>query len=369
LTQDTNERPHAAFYRLLHEAAQGGQAKVDALIALMQRTVFVVPWPGEIEGYRTLVNSQKIAALPIFTERSELDTAARRYGWLSPDGTAPAVEIGAREAFHHARNQGLMLVVVDIAADHCVEVSRDEIEPLLSASARRESSGPFAGAGRLSSTLMRTVKAGSRATPPPGTLEPAIRAPTPPVGSLRAAERVAPPSEPTPPPGVDRGDAPRRRDETPGVLRRGDTAPGTPSSMRPAAPREPIAPPDRRTPVRMPSAVLPAVGPAPTMSGVVRPSARLAPATAVPTDELLDQLEALLRAYPEVEWACVGATAEGPALGLRIDARVRQRVDEIAARIATATMPTPAAAVLLDDPQHFRAAKSEALVFYPWRRK
>ena len=163
MTGEIQDRQTAALYRLLAEGAQGGQAKVDALLALMQRTVFVVPWGAGAEGYRTLVNSQNVVALPVFTERDQLETAARRYGWLAADGSAPAVEVGARQALHYARSNQLAFVVVDIAADHALEVSREELEPLLTPAARRESSGPFAGAGRISSTLMRAVKP-SRAT-------------------------------------------------------------------------------------------------------------------------------------------------------------------------------------------------------------
>ena len=39
MTQDPQDRQNSPLSRLLTEAAQGGQAKVDALIALMQRTV------------------------------------------------------------------------------------------------------------------------------------------------------------------------------------------------------------------------------------------------------------------------------------------------------------------------------------------
>jgi hypothetical protein len=45
------ERQNEALKRLLTDAAQGGQAKVDALVALAQRTLWIVPWEG-VEGYR-----------------------------------------------------------------------------------------------------------------------------------------------------------------------------------------------------------------------------------------------------------------------------------------------------------------------------
>lgn len=345
LSHDAHERQTAALHRLLSEAGQGGQAKVDALIALMQRTVFVVPWPAGVDGYRTLVNSTGVAALPLFTERSQLETAARRYGWLGPDGSIPAVEVGARQAFHYARAQSLAFVVVDIAADHCVEVTRDEFDPLLSPAARRESSGPFAGAGRISSSLIQAVRPSARNTPAPGTVEPVIRAPTPPPGSLPAAGR----------PGTSPGTLPAARPaSSPGTL--------------PAASDRVTVPEPGAQPRRPPSGALPRVGPTPTLPGALLPSTKLAPPVPPPSDELLERLEAVLRDYPEIEWACAGHGPAGMVIGLRVEPRVRQRVDEIAGRIAsTAGQVLPV--VLLDDPTHLRAARSEALVFYPWRRR
>ena len=70
----------------------------DALVALAQRTVYLVPWPGGIDGWRTLVNRDGIAALPLFTDLSQLETAGRRFGWLDPTGKVPHAETGARAA-------------------------------------------------------------------------------------------------------------------------------------------------------------------------------------------------------------------------------------------------------------------------------
>lgn len=174
----TTDAQLAAFRRLLSDAHRGGQAKVDALLALVQRTIYVVPWPGGIEGWRSLVNRDGVAALPIFTDRSELEEAARRYGWLDARGEAPFAEIGARAALNYAVRENLSYVVVDIAAQHALELTREEFEPLLSASARRDSQGPYAGAGKISSSLIRAV----RPTPPPGSLT-APQAEIPPPGS------------------------------------------------------------------------------------------------------------------------------------------------------------------------------------------
>src|SRR5689334_17850537 len=191
-----------AFRRLLVDAAAGGQSKVDALVALSQRTVWVATWPGGGEGYRTLTNSSGSAALPIFTTESMLEEAARRYGWMNPDGSIPSREVGARDALRHAIAHNLQFVVVDIGEPHSLEVERAGLEPLLSRRSRSGDSGPYAGTGRLSSELIQAV----RPTPPPGSIPAATGGTprsgsgvvrfTPSPGSIPAVPRRATPSQP-----------------------------------------------------------------------------------------------------------------------------------------------------------------------------
>jgi hypothetical protein len=52
-------------------------------------------------------------------------------------------------------------------------------------------------------------------------------------------------------------------------------------------------------------------------------------------------------------------------LALRIDPRMRKRLEPLAEEVAKAS---GLVVVTLDDPAHFKAAKGEALVFFPWRR-
>lgn len=107
-------------------------------------------------------------------------------------------------------------------------------------------------------------------------------------------------------------------------------------------------------------------GPAhPNATAQILPSTRIFPPGTTPDDALLDKLEAMLRGYPEVEWACIGSANAQPALGLRIDQRMRKRLDALADAVAKAS---GLAVVTLDDPAHFKAAKGEAFVFFPWRR-
>ena len=137
---DRTDRNEEAFRRVLTEGNAGGQAKVDALTALSQRTVLVAQWSPNGEGYRTLVNSTGEAALPVFTTEEEMYSAARRFGWLDPAGKVPFREIGAREALRYAVGHQVAYVVVDIAAEHTLEASLSDIEPLLGPPARRNSS-------------------------------------------------------------------------------------------------------------------------------------------------------------------------------------------------------------------------------------
>ncbi len=275
-----------AFRRLLSDGNAGGQAKIDALLALSQRTVYVATWTPDGGGYRTLINSAGDAALPIFTTPAELLEAGRRFGWLDTQGNIPMKEVGAREAIRQAVAHEVAFVVIDIAAAHTLEVARSELEPLLTAQARRESDGPFAGVGRISTSMMRAV------TPAGGSPRPNVPAP----------------------------------------------------------------------------AVSATFG-----SGT---SVELSPLAATPEESLLKALADVLRGYPEVEWASLanvsrGPTSPIPTVGLRVDTAYRARVQEILTRVREAgdAMGASLDCLLLDDAQVMRAARSQGLVFYPWRRR
>ena len=138
------DRPTAALHRLLADAvAHGGQATLDALAALTYRDVHVAPWPAGIPGYRTLVNSQGTAALPIFTELGQLAEAAGRFGWLAPDGSVPSAELNGLEALRYAKESGLSFVVVDITSEHSLELPHHLFDDLVDPSLRKEPSGLF----------------------------------------------------------------------------------------------------------------------------------------------------------------------------------------------------------------------------------
>jgi hypothetical protein len=258
-----------------------------------------------------LTNADGQTALPIFSTREELEQAATQFGWLNPDGSASFKEIGARGALNHAVGQNLHFVVIDISSSHSLDVDREEMEPLLSPAARRESSGPYAGVGRISSTMMQAVKANT-------------------------AQKV--PAVP----------AARRSDAT-DMAREAAAAGASVQASTDDA-----------------SAV--------TTFGSGT-SVAVHKLTEKPSDELLGALIDVLRGYPEVEWAALCAIARGPGspmptVGLKVDTAFRQRVNEIIQRLREAGDSQGASldVLLLDDAAVMRTVRSDAMLFYPWKR-
>jgi hypothetical protein len=359
------ERATEAFRRLLAEAGLGGQARVDAIVALSQRTVYVATWAPLHEGFRTLVNSDRAEALPVFTDLETLTLAASRFGWLGQDGQVSHREFGAREAFQACVERNMPFLVLDVASEHALEVQREELEPLLGTFGRRDSTGPFAAVGRISTTLL---EAANRITP-----EPASRAsvagerrppvPTPVVRQSKfpdapppAQQRITPPAAPRP------GAVPL----TPEAQRSPSGMSNRPSSRPPPEPPRSVSAgrPSSRPPI------------APSITASSDHGARLSPVEREPEDALLDRVTVELKAYPEVEWAsyCLASHGEGefePTIAVRIDPAYRTRINTIAERmlIAGAEHGYVLSLLTLDDPGLLREARTEGLLFYPWKRR
>lgn len=452
------DRALEAFHRLLADGSAGGQAKVDALVALAQRTVLIPIWSHANNAFRTLVNAEGMTALPVFTSVPLLSAAARRFGWLEADGKVAHREVGSRAALRHAVAQNLPFVVVDIASPHSLEITRAEVAPLLTPQARREGQGPYAGVGRLSSSMLQAV----RATPPPGALDrdrivrPAVPEVSPqarqqqPVGEVVGnAARAQQPAEepsgdgepdelrqtgtrekrstpiahvlgeerstPTPqrghkrpsvriggratressrPPNMDDTGAygaaarTRRREQvgrtppaggirTPFVKREQPSFPLDGSELQAesrAAMPPPVPPRVRQSSGRILRSEIPAVGADSTPPKTSEPSHRITSPIAEPPPALLDAATSVLRDYPEVEWAAFCSAArpggQGAVIAIRIDESFRERVSEIVLglRTAASTEGSEVEVLLLDDPDAARSARTEGIVFYPWRR-
>ncbi len=276
---------------------------MDALIALSQRTLIAPLWEDDSDEFRTLKNSNGELALPLFTDESELEQAARQFGWNS----SLSKEVGARAAFNHSISADIGFVVIDIMADHKLEIERPEVDALL-AQARLSSPDPFAVVGKASSQILQAVESKSK--------------PEAPSSGERAAEQQT--------------DA-----------RNSDLA----------------------TTVEIEDQ-------APSHTFLATDTARFVPLQSDPADELLSDLSDVLRGYPEIEWAAFGAVSEDernalPTVGLRADPSYRDNVPDIVRKLREKgrTRGTALEVLLLDEPKLMRAARADAVVFFPWRRK
>lgn len=158
----------AAFVRLLLHARAGGQAKVDALLALSQRTMHVPRKVDGSDGFATLLNENGDWALPVFTSQEQLEAAADVFGWRRQDRSILAEEVGARRAVHYALNEGAAFMVIDAVAPHALEATREELKPLVSTQNRSDTFGPYAGVGRISSSILEATRPeAERASVPP----------------------------------------------------------------------------------------------------------------------------------------------------------------------------------------------------------
>lgn len=393
------DRALEAFRRLLKDAADGGQAKVDAIVALSQRTVLVAIWrPGE-DGYRTLRSSNGDQALPVFTDQEELEEAARRFGWVNPDGTVSHAEVGARKALRYATTRDVPFVVIDIASEHSLEIGHDEMEPLLKAA--KGSAGVYAATGRVEQVMRQRVRGESGPPPAPDLEVGSIGSPRVPAdlaveelrhtpvmndhGSYGAATNAPsrPPSRPPLPP--KRGsDSFASRPEDPPVIKpdpdedEPSSASYASASLDDGGPLPTEDPDDEGDGLQVFKSRPPASGTAAAVRATFGSgsSVKIVPLAEPPSDELLDALSSKLREFPEVEWASFcnasrGPTNPRPTIGLRVDTSFRERINEIIQGLRQTGDEWGASldVLLLDDPSVMRTARSEGLAFFPWRRR
>jgi hypothetical protein len=92
-----------------------------------------------------------------------------------------------------------------------------------------------------------------------------------------------------------------------------------------------------------------------------------------PADDVIDGLTAVLREYPEVEWACLVGEEDrsGAAVALRIDTAFRKHLAEISAKLRAASIAygKPCDVLVLDTPEQMKRARAIGLPFYPWRKR
>lgn len=327
-----------AFRRLLKNAALEDQARVDALVVLSQSTVFAALWPGSDSEIRTLTNSAGDIAMPLFTGYDVMSEVARLYGWLNPDGSLQHKEIGAREALRQAIARGVQYIVVDFGSHFAVEFAKQEIEPLLLINHERDTTGPFAGTGKVSSFLMEVVRQTPRSTNPPSKTD----------GYIRSISRPQP---------THHSNSHLNKD------------------VNIAAPAESLGSPTHqnsptRTPLHSPNS---------DEKGASQhrndpPPGSFSPQTTALSDSLLLQLSEKLRQFPEVEWACSASiqqdTATTPMVGVRIDPTFQTRWEEIKDSLVKIgqTHQIDLQVYSLNDPQLVRQAREVGIVFHPFRK-
>jgi len=375
-----------ALRRLLADSQPGGQAKVDALLALIQRRV-CVPLIGRESGvFQTLLNRDGVEALPIFTDIDCLEQAAHLFGWNSVADGVPHQEISAREALRVAERFGYPMIVIDVGSLHALEVEHNEFTPLLGENSAEFAAGPYAGTGRLSSNLMKTVRPSMttiRSEPPSRgyttPAEPMLRAEP----LLRAERKQTPMMQ----------EAPQAKDGRYSLHFREDTADSTQDARREPAlslppPSAALSQLTKQVAKRREDDTLKITyqgtpsgtwssneqQPAPTVL-VPEKDWEFIAFTELPDQELTDRLSQILRIYPEIEWACIAnylssqESEPRPLIGLRVDSRLRTRLDEIALHLITCAKGTlPRIQVgLLDEASVVREVRGTALMFYPWR--
>lgn len=421
-----------AFRRVLAEANSGEQARVDALVVLSQRTVYVATWPGQPSAARTLTNSHGESALPLFTGLDVLDSTATRFGWRHPDGSLPFRELGAREALRHALARSVHFVVIDIGCEHSVEFAREELEPLVPLQARASGSGPYAATGERQAALLDAVRRTSNrpprsplpAQPPAGHAlplrdsqpnpMPAVRSPSPPAPAPQAQAqpqqhqpmpstrpRVAPLSPPKPTPAVHAptGEQPiaarqavvpnppppplaaRLRTPTPVQIKHPSQPghrPPTPPEQKPVSGPRPViqdipqlAPANVQAPPPAPAAPPPAAprNDEPTLAE--RTGNIPNPLAVQLPDMILQGISVGLRGFPEVEWACVMSDGSDiPLIGVRVDPSFLNRVADITDAIMDVGDKQELAlqVLLLNNQELVKNARKNGRAFYPWRR-
>jgi len=290
--------------------------------------VWAATWPTDPATLRTLTNSNGVTALAVFSDEKELEEAAIRYAWLGVDGRVPSKHLHISEVVRFAKQNRAQLVVVDIAADHALELDEGEME-LVSA---LPSARPPSYQGMAPVTSSRPPSYQSIAP---------VHSSRPPVGS------VAP----------SRAPSQQKLDSVP------STRAPSQSALKPSS----VFPEDPNKPSTVTATFGSTTGTTNTVSS---------PAAVPHVDALYDALSHVLRDYPEVEWGCIldharGEAESGPCVALRIDPSFRKNVNEISVKLREATISHGQAhdIVVLDAVDQIKHARQVGKPFYPWRKK
>lgn len=322
-----NDASIQAFRRLLLSANDDAQARVDAVVALSQRTLLVATFtsPMTPQAYRTLRREDQSEAIAVFTDRLYLEKTATRLQWHD----ASSVEVGAPYLFRWMKNHHIDCLWVDPGEPHSTAFVLEEMEPLIPQPGRHEPAGPFASAGALPEQVKAQVRA------------------------KRLVRRTL-----------------ELKDSFENEMADGRLQSGARVSSMPPPPSESGHKPPVRKKHSLEELVEQSTGSEliPLMEPMQNP----------PHPAVLEAWWQVLEQYPEVEWACYASliTHEANAqtyhpvvLGLRIDKNYRVRVNEIAKACMQAVVHVypKLTVVFIDSMGALEQAKNYATVFYPWK--
>jgi hypothetical protein len=310
--RQVSQESSLALQHALMSAARDMTHRPKALSALRGAELWAATFPLDPASLRSLTYSSGLKVLPVFSSPRQLEDAAARYGWVGPDGEVPTLRVAMSEAIRHAKAMRAKMLVVDVAADHAIDLDEGELELLSTSSGRSPS--------------YEALSVISRSRPPE---------------AGRTVKRVST----RPPPAAREGTTLQPVDELPSALK--------PSLVTPDPDSQVI------------SATFGAASTA-TMSALADAA----------SEDLLDSFTALLREYPEVEWACVVEADRGhgrpsPSVALRIEPAFRRHLAEISEKLqaAAAEYGQPYEVLVIDTPDQVRQARTMGQPFYPWRKE
>jgi hypothetical protein len=301
-----NAEAAQALQHALMAAARDGQRRATAVTALRGAEVWAATWPTDPATLRTLTSSSGITALAVFTDERQLEDAALRYAWLGVDGKVPSKKLHISEAIRFARQNRAQVVVVDIAADHALELDEGEMELVSALPSARPPS--YTGIGSVRTQSSR---------PPPPTADEVERVSTRPSPSQSGVSSALKPVSVRPDPEKNAVSA------TFGA--------STTSTMR--ALEEP-------------------------------PDENLLDALA---SVLKDYPEVEWASFVQ---AGRGGSEPVPSVAVRVEPQFRKNLNEISVKLREAGIALGSAVdvLLLDTPEQMKQARSLGKPFYPWRK-
>ncbi len=298
-----------ALQQALIAAANDSSERATAVHALRGSSVWAATWPTDPATLRTLTNSNGVTALAVFSDEDELEEAAIRYAWLGVDGHVPSKHLHMSEVVRFAKQHRAQLLVIDIAADHALELDEGDMELLSSLPSTRPPS--YQGMAAVNPSRPPT----SLSNRPPSQQK------------LNAVPSTRPPSQ---------------------------------SALKPTS----VIPEDPNKPASGVSATFgAATGNVQGLPG--GPSDALFDALAhVLRDYPEVEWGCLLRHTR-------GTGEPAPCIAIRIDPSFRKNVNEISVKLREASIAHGEAydVLMLDAPDQMKHARQNGRPFYPWRKK